>query len=148
MRPKENRDVPPLDYQRFYDLKLKNQSHFIGINGGIQTIDKAADHLEHVDGVMVGRYVYQNPSSLREVDAKIYHDNRVPLDDNSLIEAMCEYIDRNIKNGGKLSNVTRHMIGLFSGRKGARKWRQTLSNEANQENAQSSILRAAYSYIE
>ncbi len=148
LSPKENRDVPPLDYQRVYDLKLKNQSHFIGINGGIQTIDKAADHLEHVDGVMVGRYVYQNPSSLREVDAKIYHDNRVPLDDNSLIEAMCEYIDRNIKNGGKLSNVTRHMIGLFSGRKGARKWRQTLSNEANRENAQSSILREAYSYIE
>ena len=148
LSPKENRDVPPLDYQRVYDLKLKNQSHFIGINGGIQTIDKAADHLEHVDGVMVGRYVYQNPSSLREVDAKIYHDNRVPLDDNSVIEAMCEYIDHYIKNGGKLSNVTRHMIGLFSGRKGARKWRQTLSVEANQENARSSILRKAFSYIE
>lgn len=148
LSPKENRDVPPLDYQRVYDLKLKNQSHFIGINGGIQTIDKAADHLEHVDGVMVGRYVYQNPSSLREVDAKIYHDDRAPLDDGSVIEAMCEYIDRYIMNGGKLSNVTRHMIGLFSGRKGARKWRQTLSNEANRENAQSSILREAYSYIE
>ena len=148
LSPKENRDVPPLDYQRVYDLKLKNQSHFIGINGGIQTIDKAADHLEHVDGVMVGRYVYQNPSALREVDGIIYHDDRAPLDDSSVIEAMCEYIDRYIMNGGKLSNVTRHMIGLFSGRKGARKWRQTLSNEANRENAQSSILRAAYSYIE
>lgn len=148
LSPKENRDVPPLDYQRVYDLKLKNQSHFIGINGGIQTIDKAADHLEHVDGVMVGRYVYQNPSSLREVDGIIYHDDRAPLDDSSVIEAMCEYIDRYIMKGGKLSNVTRHMIGLFSGRKGARKWRQTLSTEANQENAQSSILREAYSYIE
>ena len=148
LSPKENRDVPPLDYQRVYDLKLKNQSHFIGINGGIQTIDKAADHLEHVDGVMVGRYVYQNPSSLREVDEIIYHDDRAPLDDSSVIEAMCEYIDRYIMKGGKLSNVTRHMIGLFSGRKGARKWRQTLSTEANQENAQSSILREAYSYIE
>ena len=148
LSPKENRDVPPLDYQRVYDLKLKNQSHFIGINGGIQTIDKAADHLKHVDGVMIGRYVYQNPSALREVDGIIYHDDRAPLDDGSVIEAMCEYIDRYIMNGGKLSNVTRHMIGLFSGRKGARKWRQTLSNEANRENAQSSILRAAYSYIE
>ena len=149
LSPKENRDIPPLDYQRVYDLKLKNTNHFIGINGGIQTLDEVETHLKHVDGGMVGRSAYQNPAILREVDAKIYHDDRVLPDDSAIIDEMCEYADRYIKDsGGKLSHVTRHMIGLFSGRQGAKKWRQTLSSEANREGAQSSVLRRAYSYIE
>ena len=148
LSPKENRDVPPLDYQRVYDLKRENQSHFIGINGGIQSIDEAVDHLNHVDGAMLGRSIYHNPSILCEVDSKIYHDDRAPLAESSIIDAMCDYADRHIKGGGRLSHVTRHMIGLFSGRKGAKKWRQILSTEAADQEANSSILRKAYSYIE
>lgn len=148
LSPKENRDVPPLDYQRVYDLKQKNRSHFIGINGGIQSIDEAKKHLGYVDAVMLGRYAYQNPAALRDVDQKIYDDTRSPIDDASLIGAMCEYADRHIANGGRLSHITRHMVGLFLGRKGARKWRQILSTEANDKEAQSTVIRKAFSYIE
>lgn len=148
LSPKENRDVPPLDYQRVYDLKRKNKSHFIGINGGIQSIDEALRHLDNVDAVMLGRYVYQNPAVLREVDQKIYGDVRSPIEDAALIDAMCDYADRHIRNGGRLSHITRHMVGLFLGRKGARKWRQILSTDANDKEAQSAVIRKAFSYIE
>lgn len=148
LSPKENRDVPPLDYQRVYDLKQKNKSHFIGINGGVQSIDEAVKHLKFVDAVMIGRYAYQNPAALREVDQKIYGDNRSSIDDASLIDAMCDYAEQYIRSGGRLSHITRHMVGLFSGRKGARKWRQILSTEANDKEAQPPVIRKAFSYIE
>lgn len=148
LSPKENRDVPPLDYQRVYDLKQKNKSHFIGINGGVQSIDEAVKHLKFVDAVMIGRYAYQNPAALREVDQKIYGDNRSSIDDASLIDAMCDYAEQYIRSGGRLSHITRHMVGLFSGRKGARKWRQILSTEANDKEAQPTVIRKAFSYIE
>lgn len=148
LSPKENRDVPPLDYQRVYDLKQKNKSHFIGINGGVQSIDEAVKHLKFVDAVMIGRYAYQNPAALREVDQKIYGDDRSSIDDASLIDAMCDYAEQHIRSGGRLSHITRHMVGLFSGRKGARKWRQILSTEANDKEAQPTVIRKAFSYIE
>ncbi|WP_297321958.1 tRNA dihydrouridine(20/20a) synthase DusA [uncultured Bartonella sp.] len=148
LSPKENRDVPPLDYQRVYELKHQNKVRYIGINGGIKSLDEAINHLNFVDGVMVGRYVYHNPVVLRDVDRLIYNDCHAPLDDASLISAMSEYIDKHIENGGRLSHVTRHMTGLFLGRKGAKKWRQILSTEANDSLANSTVLKKAFSYIE
>lgn len=148
LSPKENRDIPPLDYERVYDLKRKNEHYFIGVNGGIKSIEEALNHLNNVDGVMVGRHAYQNPASLRDVDRAVYGDIRPSLDDGAIIEAMCEYADKHIEKGGRLSHVTRHMVGLFLGLKGAKKWRQILSTEANDRQADSSVLKRAFSYIE
>lgn len=148
LSPKENRDIPPLDYQRVYDLKKKNSCCFIGINGGVKSIDEARNHLKFVDGVMVGRHVYQNPGALLDVDRVIYDDVHPSLDDAAIIAAMCEYAEKHIEKGGRLSHITRHMLGLFSGRKGAKKWRQILSTEANDKQADSTILKKAFSYIE
>lgn len=147
LSPKENRDIPPLDYDRVYRLKSENQTKFIGINGGIKSIDACTEHLDYVDGVMVGRYVYQNPMSLINVDGQIFNAKQQPIDEATIIDAMCEYADRHIANGGRLSHVTRHMVGLFHGRNGARKWRQILSGEANRPDATSALLREAFSYI-
>lgn len=147
LSPKENRDIPPLDYDRVYRLKSENQTKFIGINGGIKSIDACKEHLDYVDGVMVGRYVYQNPMSLINVDGQIFNAKQQPIDEATIIDAMCEYADRHIANGGRLSHVTRHMVGLFHGRNGARKWRQILSGEANRPDATSALLREAFSYI-
>ncbi|CAN7389081.1 tRNA dihydrouridine(20/20a) synthase DusA [Phyllobacterium sp. LjRoot231] len=147
LSPKENRDIPPLDYARVYRLKQQNPSQFIGINGGIQTLDEALDHLNHVDGVMLGRAIYNNPMLLLGVDRNIYgSENAVPSLD-AIIDHMCDYADAHIARGGRLSHITRHLVGLFHGAAGARRWRQILSTEANQTDATSAVIRRAYAAI-
>ncbi|GAB1582327.1 tRNA dihydrouridine(20/20a) synthase DusA [Phyllobacterium phragmitis] len=147
LSPKENRDIPPLDYDRVHRLKGELRNHFIGINGGIQTLDEALDHLEHVDGVMLGRAAYHNPGILIEADRRIFGDGHAPVDAATLIETMCDYADRHIAAGGRLSHVTRHMIGLFQGMPGARRWRQLLSTEATRADADSGVIRKAFAEI-
>ncbi|KXF76945.1 tRNA-dihydrouridine synthase A [Paramesorhizobium deserti] len=147
LSPKENRDIPPLDYDRVYRLKAEYANHFIGINGGIQTLDEALDHLDRVDGVMLGRAAYHNPGLLIEADRRIFGDERAPVDAVTLIDTMCDYADRHIAAGGRLSHVTRHMIGLFQGMPGARRWRQLLSTEATRADADSDVIRKAFAEI-
>jgi len=148
LSPKENRDIPPLDYGRVYRLKQQNPNQFIGINGGIQTLDEALEHLNHVDGVMLGRAAYQNPMLLLDVDRRIYRSEGVPPSIDAIIDHMCNYADAHIARGGRLSHITRHMVGLFHGAAGARRWRQILSTEANQANATSAVIRRAYKAIQ
>lgn len=143
LSPKENRDIPPLDYDRVYRLKLRLGDYFVGINGGIATVDAALDQLEHVDAVMLGRASYQNPMLLAEVDAAIYGDSKPAANVADVIDAMCDYCDQHIAAGGRLSHVTRHMVGLFAGMPGARRWRQILSTDANRYDASSAIIREA-----
>jgi len=147
LSPRENREIPPLDYQRVYRFKRKNSGVFVGINGGIQSLDKAASHLEHVDGVMMGRAAYHNPLLLADVDQRIYGGQAKEPDYTALIDRMAAYIDAHIHSGGRVSHVTRHMIGLFQGFAGARRWRQILSTEANTCDATSAVLYRAFAAV-
>lgn len=148
LSPRENRDVPPLDYGRVYRLKAKFPHKFIGINGGIRSLDEAIAHLAHVDGAMIGRAAYQMPALLAEVDSRIYGEDGAPPDLAEVVETMAAYAERHIASGGRLSHVTRHMIGLFNGFPGARRYRQILSSEATRPGAGPEVLRRALAEID
>ncbi len=148
LSPKENRDIPPLDYGRVYRLKQKYPDRFIGINGGVRSIEEARGHLAHVDGVMLGRVAYHTPGILSAVDAAFYGEAERPSDPEALLETMSAYAERHIAAGGKLGHVTRHMVGLFHGQPGARRYRQILSTEAVKPGAGSDVLREAFAAVE
>lgn len=148
LSPKENRDIPPLDYDRVYRLKQKYPNRFIGINGGIQTLDEARLHLDHVDGAMLGRAAYHTPGILADADALIFGEGRAEFDHAALIDIMADYATRHIAAGGRLGHVTRHMVGLFHGRPGARRFRQILSIDANRPGAGGEALRAAFAAVD
>jgi tRNA-dihydrouridine synthase A len=147
LSPKENRDIPPLDYDRVYRLKQRLPERFIGVNGGIQTAEEVANHLNHADGAMMGRAAYHNPAILAEVEAALT-GTQVAIDWDRVIDAMAEYASRHIAAGGRLSHVTRHMVGLFHGLPGARRYRQMLSGEATRPNAGPNVLFAAYHAVD
>ncbi|RUM99604.1 tRNA dihydrouridine(20/20a) synthase DusA [Pseudaminobacter arsenicus] len=148
LSPKENRDIPPLDYQRVYRLKAKSPNRFIGINGGIQTLDEAKAHLLKVDGVMLGRAAYHTPGILADADASLFGDANGDFDFGRLIERMVAYAERHIEQGGRLGHVTRHMVGLFHGLPGARRFRQILSTNATRPGAGADILRDAFAEVD
>ena len=148
LSPKENRDIPPLDYGRVYRLKTRLPNRFIGINGGIQTLDEAVHHLNHVDGVMLGRAAYHTPGLLADADAVIHGEAPREADWAALIETMAGYCARHIAAGGRLAHVTRHMTGLFHGLPGARRYRQILSTEATRPGAGPDVLRAAFAAVD
>jgi tRNA-dihydrouridine synthase A len=148
LSPKENRDVPPLDYGRVYRLKEKYPDRFIGINGGIQSLEEAREHLRHIDGVMLGRAAYQAPAMLGDVDAAIFGADAKAVDYGAVIEAMADYAARHIAAGGRLGHVTRHMVGLFHGLPGARRYRQILSTEAVKPGAGSEVLFDAFAAVD
>lgn len=148
LSPKENRDVPPLDYGRVHRLKKRLPRRFVGINGGIRTLDEARHHLDHgMDGVMLGRAAYHEPGLLAEADARFYGEPAKAVDWAAVIDAMAEYSARHIAAGGRLAHVTRHMTGLFHGVPGARRWRQILSTEATGPGAGPEILLRAFAAI-
>ncbi|WP_034989293.1 tRNA dihydrouridine(20/20a) synthase DusA [Bartonella senegalensis] len=147
LSPKENRDIPPLNYERVYKLKRKYHNKFIGINGGIKSIDEIKEHLTLCDAAMIGRQVYHDPAFLKSIDSEIYGEQQSDLRDSDLIEAMCNYAAQHIASGGLLSHVTRHMIGLFHGRNGARRWRRILSNNARERDASVDVLKEAFSAL-
>lgn len=147
LSPAENRDIPPLDYGRVHRLKQRLPERFIGINGGIRTLDEARGHLAHLDGVMVGRAAYQTPGMLAGVDALAGTPTR-PLDAHALFSAMADHAERHLAKGGRLNHVARHMVGLFHGQPGARRFRQILSTEANRPDAGPEVLFAALAALE
>lgn len=147
LSPKENREIPPLDYERVYQLKRDYPSLQIAINGGITSIEQSLHHLDYVDGVMVGREAYQNPYLLSEVDEHIFSDKPCALTRHEVVEQMIPYIEAHITAGGSLSHITRHMLGLFQGVVGARAWRRHLSENANKKGAGVDVLMQALSFI-
>ena len=147
LSPKENRDVPPLDYGLVYALKERLPDRFIGINGGIATLDEADQHLEHMDGVMLGRAAYHDASLLADVDQRIYGIENDDFDWNDVLDTMMTYCAEQQANGFRLSAITRHMIGLFHGRAGAKRYRQILSEEARLDTATPDILRHAFAVV-
>jgi len=148
LSPKENRDIPPLDYGRVYRLKEKYADRFIGINGGVKSLAEAADHLERVDGVMLGRAAYHTPDLLADADAVLCGEPDRLFDRNALLDTMSAYADRHIAAGGKLGHVTRHMVGLFHGLPGARRYRQILSTDATRPGADSKVLHEAFAVVD
>lgn len=124
LSPKENREVPPLRYEDVYRLKQDRPHLFIEINGGIKTVAETKAHLEHVDGVMIGREAYHNPYLLAELGELWNLD--MP-DRFEIMQQMLPYIEQRMAEGAPLSIITRHILGLFQNLPGARKWRQALS---------------------
>lgn len=147
LSPKENRDVPPLDYPLVYRMKEANPGLFIGINGGITDLDQADEHLKHVDGVMLGRAAYHNTSILADVDHRIYGEAECAPDWMHLRDKMMAYADDYVAKGGRVNHVTRHMVGLFQGMPGARRFRQILSSDATRPGAGSDVIANAFAAI-
>lgn len=143
LSPKENRDIPPLDYDRVYRLKQRLGNVFIGINGGITSLDEAEHHLQHVDGVMIGRAAYHQPALLRDVDQRFYGAEEEPEDLHEIVRKMYPIIKAHLRAGGRLHQITRHMIGLFHGAPGARRYRQILSTQAVKAGAGTQVVEAA-----
>ena len=145
LSPKENRDVPPLDYDLVARVKAENPDLIVVMNGGIATLGEAAAHLLQVDGVMLGRAAYHNPALLAEVDARFFGGAEVRIDD--AVERYIEYVARQLNQGVPLNAMTRHMLGLFNGRPGARAFRRHLSENATKPGANIETLREALSHL-
>lgn len=147
LSPKENREIPPLIYQRVYDLKQYFPDLEIIINGGIKTMSEIQTHLDIVDGVMVGREAYQNPWLLSDIDEHVYQDINTPLNRHQIIQAMYPYIEKELIQGQKLSYITRHILGLFHGQPGGKKFRRYLSENAHKPNADITTLENALKLV-
>ncbi|HQV48975.1 MAG TPA: tRNA dihydrouridine(20/20a) synthase DusA [Dokdonella sp.] len=145
LSPKENREVPPLNYQRVYQLKRDFPALTILINGGIQSLAEVRTHLVHTDGVMLGRTAYHEPYRLAELEHALFG---TPLPDRmALIRQMREYTERHLAEGGKLNHISRHLLGLFQGLPGARGWRRHLSENAHRDNADWGVVERALASI-
>ena len=148
LSPKENRDVPPLDYPLVYRMKTAFPDLHISINGGIDSLDAARGHLDRVDGVMIGRAAYQRPADiLLDADRRIFGDTTPPRTAEDIAREMIPYAEAHIAAGGRLHQVTRHMLGLFTGRPGARQWRRILSEGANRPGADGRLMQEALSAV-
>lgn len=143
LSPKENRDIPPLDYDRVRRLKARYPGVFIGINGGINDLDAALDLLKTLDGVMLGRATYQEPVLLGSVDRLVYGTATDDADPFAVVERMRPYIAAHLAAGGRLSAFTRHMLGLFHKVPGARAWRRILTEGGVKEGAGLEVIDAA-----
>jgi tRNA-dihydrouridine synthase A len=148
LSPKENREVPPLDYARVYRLKAAHPELEIVLNGGIETIDDARAHLDHVDGVMLGRAAYQNPAILADVDRIIFGVETEKPTRADALHAMMPYVEQHLSRGGRLSNVTRHVLGLYHGQPRGKAFRRHLSEGATEVSATADVLRDAIALVE
>lgn len=146
LSPKQNREIPPLQYHQVMRLKKDFPHLTIIINGGIKHFSDIQDHLKTIDGVMIGRAAYQNPYLLAELQ-KVYYSHTKILTRIEIIEAMYSYIDDELRNGSKLSHITRHILGLFQGVPGAAAFRRYLSEQACIKNAGVPVLQHALSLI-
>ena len=147
LSPKENRDVPPLDYGLVAELKAARPDLTIILNGGIPDIEACTDHLKRFDGVMLGRAAYQTPALLGEVDATLFGEGAV-VSPFEAVEAYRPYMAARLGEGVGLHAMTRHMLGLFNGRPGARLWRRTLSERAPRPGAGLDVLDAALEAVQ
>jgi tRNA-dihydrouridine synthase A len=145
LSPRENRDVPPLDYPLVYRIKRERPDLTILVNGGIADLEQAAAHLAHVDGVMLGRAAYQNPALLSQVDARFF--GAPPVDPVAAVAAYREHVARCLKAGARLHPLIKPMLGLFNGRPGARLFRRHLSENAVRDGAGIAVLDTALDFV-
>lgn len=152
LSPKQNRDVPPLDYERVYQIKRDFSNLNISINGGIKSLTEAQEHLQHVDGVMIGREIYSSPYLLSEVDQQIYGVDKPLISREQVINAMADYIDAYISitpehGSNRAWHVLRHMLGMCNGLAGARQFRRDLSDCSSNSNANGDSLKQAFAKV-
>ena len=143
LSPKENRDIPPLDYDRVYRLKRAMAGVPIIINGGVLTLDEAKAHLAYVDGVMLGRAAYQEPWRLLSVDSEIFGEAAPHATMHDAFEAMMPYIEAQLARGTRLHAITRHFVGAFHAVPGARAFRRHLAEHGTRPGANLTVLRDA-----
>jgi len=143
LSPKENREIPPLDYDRVYRLKATLPDVPVVINGGIATIAAAKAHLDYVDGVMLGRAAYQEPWRLLSVDPELFGEAAPHATMHEAIEALMPYIERQLSLGTRLHSITRHLVGAFHGVPGARGFRRYLAEVCTKPGAGTDSLREA-----
>jgi tRNA-dihydrouridine synthase A len=148
LSPRENREVPPLDYGRVYRLKAAHARLPIVLNGGIASVEEAAEHLKHVDGVMMGRSAYQEPWRLLAVDEQLFGEPAPASDAKAAALALIPYIERELARGVRLHAITRHVLGLFRGVPGARAFRRHLATEAVKASANAETFRDALALID
>ncbi|GAC15946.1 tRNA dihydrouridine(20/20a) synthase DusA [Aliiglaciecola lipolytica] len=149
LSPKENRDIPPLMYERVYHLKEQFPDLHISINGGVKTLDDVALHLKYIDGVMIGREVYSNPYILADVDKRFYGDNHKVPTRHDVVESMIEYAKAQLElPHTRIWHIARHMLGLFQGQPGARIWRRYLSQNGTQKGAGIELLENALATLD
>jgi tRNA-dihydrouridine synthase A len=148
LSPKENRDIPPLDYDRVYRLKAALPHVPIIINGGIATVEEGRAHLDHVDGVMLGRAAYQEPWRLLNVDPLLFGQSAPHATMKDAFEAMAPYIERELARGTRLHAITRHFVGAFHAVPGARAFRRHLAELGVKPNAGVDVLREAVALVD
>jgi tRNA-dihydrouridine synthase A len=146
LSPKENRDVPPLDYPLVWRLKAERPQLTIVINGGVGSLDEVEDHLRHVDGVMLGRAAYHTPAILGEADRRIFGAG-ADVDPFAAVAAYRDYVASELAKGTHLAAMTRHMLGLFHGRPGARAWRRILTVEGVKPGAGLAVIDEALGVV-
>jgi tRNA-dihydrouridine synthase A len=142
LSPADNRTIPPLDYDRVYQLKKDFPQLNIILNGGIKTIETIQEALGRLDGVMIGREAYQNPYFMAEVERQVFDAENI-RSRHEVVEAMMGYIENRLQEGIPLKDITRHILGLYQGRPGARRWRRILSEEACKPAANTNVVRDA-----
>ena len=147
LSPKENRDIPPLDYQRVYQIKKDFPQLHIDINGGIQTLEQAQQHLAHIDGVMMGRAIYHDPYLLAQADRVLFDDQHAVLSRHEIIQAMLPYIEQRMSQGRPIKSITRHLLGIFQGQPGARAWRRHLSENAHLKGSGIEVIADALALV-
>ncbi|SDI00964.1 tRNA-dihydrouridine synthase A [Lutimaribacter saemankumensis] len=150
LSPKENRDIPPLDYDLVQRMKMLFPNLHISINGGVESIEDAVHFLESgLDGVMVGRAAYHRPwDMLAQADASVFGAASAAQGPSDIVATMMPYIETHLREGGRLHQITRHMLGLFHGRPGARQWRRVLSENATADGAGLEVVERALLAVE
>jgi tRNA-dihydrouridine synthase A len=147
LSPKENREVPPLQYNVVHRLKREFPQLEIVINGGFKTLPEAEEQLTRLDGVMIGREAYQNPWILAEADSRIFDAPSNTVARAQVVRRMLPYIEQQCAAGIPLHNITRHMLGLFQGQRGARAWRRFLSEQAHRPGRGPEVLSEALALL-
>ena len=144
LSPKQNRDVPPLDYELVHEIKKERPELEIILNGGLQTFDQAVHEINKgLDGAMIGRTAYHNPMEILANADSLFEANTNKKSVNKIIDEMLPYIQNHLDTGGRLNQITRHMLGLFSGQSGAKIWKRTLSDEAHKKDAGVEVVQNA-----
>lgn len=147
LSPKQNRDVPPLNYDLVYQMKQEFPDLEIIVNGGIKTLEQCEQHLQHLDGVMMGREVYHNPFVMSEVDARIYGLPAREINQFEVLDQYMAYMEQQLAQGVYLKQMSRHLLGLFAGQPGAKAWRRYISENAYKEGAGIDVIQKAVSFL-
>lgn len=143
LSPKQNREIPPLNYERVFSIKDQFPSHEIVINGGIKTLQESRALLEKVDGVMIGREAYQNPGLLAHVDQELFSAETPIITEHEVLEKFIAYADRQMAEGVALKHMSKHILGLFQGQPGAKRFRRYISENAHKPDAGIEVLETA-----